>query len=164
MTTWDEEFDLIAVGSGAGGLAAAIAAADAGLRAVVLEKSPRVGGNTVWSYGIVWVGNNDFARAQGIDNLFDATMTYLDYLGGGRNDPDVTRSFMEHAPTVIRYLEANAKVPFYLVRNLPDHISARKGLLAGGAQPAGAAVRDVEHRTLARPARSQPLRPWARHL
>ena len=80
MTNWDEEFDLVSVGSGAGGLAAAIAAGDSGLRAVVLEKTPRVGGNTVWSYGIVWVGNNDFARDQGIDDSFDQARAYLDYL------------------------------------------------------------------------------------
>jgi 3-oxosteroid 1-dehydrogenase len=121
MTNWDEEFDLVNVGSGAGGLAAAIAAGDSGLRAVVLEKTPRVGGNTVWSYGIVWVGNNDFARDQGIDDSFDQARAYLDYLGGGRNDPDVTASFIEHAPSAIRYFTANANIPFYLVRKLPDH-------------------------------------------
>ena len=37
------ELDLISVGSDGGGLAAAIAASDAGLRAIVLEKAPRVG-------------------------------------------------------------------------------------------------------------------------
>lgn len=36
--------DLVIVGAGAGGMAAAVAAADAGLKTIVLEKSPFVGG------------------------------------------------------------------------------------------------------------------------
>ena len=40
---------------------------DAGLRTAIVEKSPRVGGQTAWSQGIVWIGNtgaaeNDSAR------------------------------------------------------------------------------------------------------
>ena len=53
MIHWDEEVDLICVGSGIGGCAAAIAAAEAGLKAVVVEKSPKLGGTTIWSLGIV---------------------------------------------------------------------------------------------------------------
>jgi 3-oxosteroid 1-dehydrogenase len=121
VNTWDEEFDLICVGSGAGGLAAAIAGHDVGLRTTVLEKTCRVGGNTVWSYGIVWAANNDFARAEGIaDSIYDAR-AYLDYLGGTRNDPDVTASFVENATSAVRHFAANAGIPFYLVRKLPDH-------------------------------------------
>jgi 3-oxosteroid 1-dehydrogenase len=121
MTTWDEEFDFISVGSGAGGLAAAIAGADAGLRPLVLEKSPRLGGNTVWSYGLVWAGNNDLAHAEGIEDTDEKTQAYLDYLGGGRNDSDATRSFVKHAPEAVRYFQTKANIPFYLVRKLPDH-------------------------------------------
>jgi 3-oxosteroid 1-dehydrogenase len=121
MPTWDESFDFVSVGSGAGGLASAIAAADAGMRTVVLEKSPRLGGTTVWSYGILWVGNNDFARAEGIVDSAEQTLAYLDYLGGGRNDPEMTRSFVEHAPEALRYFASRANIPLYLVRKLPDH-------------------------------------------
>ena len=44
MAQWDEEVDLICVGSGISGCAAAIAAAEAGLRVVLLEKSHKLGG------------------------------------------------------------------------------------------------------------------------
>ena len=61
MSQWDEEVDLICVGSGISGCAAAIAAAAAGLRVMVLEKSHKLGGTTIWSLGIVWVGNGHIA-------------------------------------------------------------------------------------------------------
>jgi 3-oxosteroid 1-dehydrogenase len=153
MTSWDDELDLISVGSGAGGLAAAIAASDAGLRAIVLEKAPRVGGNTVWSYGIVWVGNNDLARDQGIDDSSDGARAYLDYLGGGRNDPDVTDSFIEHAPAAIRYFATKATIPFYLVRKLPDHYYP----LGTGSLPEGRSLQ-------VRPFEASSVGPWRDRL
>ena len=43
MTTWDTTVDLVIVGSGGGGMVAALAAADAGASALVLEKQERIG-------------------------------------------------------------------------------------------------------------------------
>ena len=55
--------DLIAVGSGGGGLAAAITAHDHGLSALVLERSDKVGGITAYSMGEVWIPGNHLAAA-----------------------------------------------------------------------------------------------------
>src|SRR3546814_13720095 len=41
---WDEDFDVICVGSGLGGLSAALTAAQRGARAIVLEKFELLGG------------------------------------------------------------------------------------------------------------------------
>ena len=46
MVQWDEEVDLICVGSGISGCAAAIAAAEAGLKVILIEKSYKLGGTT----------------------------------------------------------------------------------------------------------------------
>jgi 3-oxosteroid 1-dehydrogenase len=118
---WDDEVDLICLGSGISGCAAAITAAEAGLKVTLLEKSPKLGGTTTWSLGIVWVGNSDLARAKGVNDTAAETRAYLDYLGGGRNDPEVTQSFVDHAPEALQYFEKVAQVPFYLVEKLPDH-------------------------------------------
>ena len=48
---WDEEVDVLVVGSGAGGLTAAIAAADAHGRVLVIEKSDEYGGTSATSGG-----------------------------------------------------------------------------------------------------------------
>ena len=51
---WDEEYDVVVVGSGGGGMMTALAAHDAGLSAVVLEKASKFGGTTARSGGWLW--------------------------------------------------------------------------------------------------------------
>lgn len=121
MMRWDEEVDLVCVGSGIAGCAAAVAGAEIGLKVALLQKSKKLGGTTTWSYGIVWVGNSHHALAKGIEDSAAETSAYLDYLGGRRNDPEVTASFVENSPKALRFFEDAAKVPFYLVDGLPDH-------------------------------------------
>jgi succinate dehydrogenase/fumarate reductase flavoprotein subunit len=62
--SWDKEVDIVVLGSGAAGMAAAIAGHDAGAETIVLEKMPqgRAGGNTRVSGGI-WFNNVDADRA-----------------------------------------------------------------------------------------------------
>jgi len=146
MAAWDETFDLVVVGTGIGGLAAAITATDLGLRVLMLEKASRVGGTTAWSYGIVWAGANHLQQGIGIPDTAAETGAYLEYLGGGRNDPGVTASFIANAPRALRYFEQSARVPFYVVEKLPDHYFP----FGGGSKPSGRSiqVRPFEARTL----------------
>ncbi|EHY31938.1 FAD-dependent oxidoreductase, partial [Sutterella parvirubra] len=50
---WDETVDVLVVGSGFAGLAAAIEAKKAGCNVVVLEKMPAAGGNSIINGGIL---------------------------------------------------------------------------------------------------------------
>jgi succinate dehydrogenase/fumarate reductase flavoprotein subunit len=59
--------DLLVVGSGASGLAAAVTAAWHGLKVIVVEKDPVFGGATAWSGGWMWVPGNPLAKRAGID-------------------------------------------------------------------------------------------------
>jgi succinate dehydrogenase/fumarate reductase flavoprotein subunit len=53
--------DLLVVGSGASGLAAAVSAAWHGLKVIVVEKDPVFGGASAWSGGWMWVPGNYIA-------------------------------------------------------------------------------------------------------
>ena len=82
MAGWDESVDLAIVGSGGGGLVAAMATADAGLDALVIEKQPLVGGSTGLSGGMIWLPNNPLMRTQGILDSHEDGMAYLDDVVG----------------------------------------------------------------------------------
>lgn len=50
-TKWDETYDVVIIGSGFAGLAAAAEAAGLGARTIVLEKMPTYGGNSIINGG-----------------------------------------------------------------------------------------------------------------
>ena len=64
-TAWDHEVDLVIVGSGGGGMVAALTAADAGASALVLEKRELIGGSTAMSGGVVWIPNHPLLADRG---------------------------------------------------------------------------------------------------
>src|SRR5690242_13621777 len=74
---WDLEADVVALGSGIGGLSAAITAHDHGARALVLERSDKLGGVTAMSLGEVWVAGNHHALAGGINDSTESGYRYL---------------------------------------------------------------------------------------
>ena len=57
--SWDQEFDVVVLGSGGAGLSAALTAAVNGARVAVYEKASTVGGTTAVSGGIVWIPAHD---------------------------------------------------------------------------------------------------------
>ena len=71
---FEREVDVVVVGSGASGLAAANFAAEAGARVLVLEKALLVGGTTSKSGGVYWVPNNRWLRERGVEEPREATL------------------------------------------------------------------------------------------
>ena len=80
---WDLEADVVAIGSGIGGLSAAITAHEHGASAIVLERSDQVGGVTALSMGEVWVAGNHHAAALGIEDSAESGFRYLKRLVDG---------------------------------------------------------------------------------
>lgn len=60
MAEFDESFDWVVVGSGAGSMSSALLMKKAGKSVVIVEKSPWVGGTTCKSGGVMWIPNNRF--------------------------------------------------------------------------------------------------------
>lgn len=101
--TWDDEVDVIVVGSGTGMLAA-IRAADAGLRVLVLEKADVVGGTTGISGGGLWVPNNFRMQEAGIDDSIEEALDYIHHATFGQADPKLARTFVENCNPTIDFL------------------------------------------------------------
>ncbi|SEN26443.1 Succinate dehydrogenase/fumarate reductase, flavoprotein subunit [Paracoccus alcaliphilus] len=100
----DETVDVVVVGSGAAGLAAAITAAHHGLSVTVLEKHPRFGGTSAWSGGWLWIPRNPLAREAGIEEPPDLIRTYLRAVLGNNHDSDRIEAFLQAGPLMVGFL------------------------------------------------------------
>ena len=118
---WDLEADLVAIGSGIGGLSAAIAGHDHGLTTTVLERSAEVGGVTALSQGQVWVAGNHHAAGLGIEDSADSGFRYLQRLSMGYGEDAAIRNFTLHAPLALRYFEDKAGLQMTAIRGCPDY-------------------------------------------
>jgi len=118
---WDFEADVVAIGSGGGGLAAAITAHDHGASALVLERSGQVGGVTAYSMGEVWVPGNHLAAALGIEDSIDNGVRYVNNLSMGYSEDAAVLNQALHAPVAIKYFEEAIDLKMCVVRHLPDY-------------------------------------------
>ena len=113
VADWDETFDVVVVGSGAAGHAAAIEAARAGASTLLLEKTDIVGGDSMACDGILGGWGTRLAKAQGIELTADETyalfMSHPDWYGP--HDPAVARVAADRCGETIDWLE-ELGVPF----------------------------------------------------
>jgi 3-oxosteroid 1-dehydrogenase len=140
MATPSGSYDLVILGSGIAGLAGALAAHELGLQPVVLEKAAALGGGTVHSYGLIWIGQNHLARDAGIADSRDDVLAYMRFLGGGAVDEARLEAFVAGSPEVLQFF-ADCGIRFQLVRGVTDHYYDT----APGSHAAGRTVEAVQH-------------------
>ncbi len=93
---WDHETDILVVGAGAGGSAAAVTAHDAGDKVILLEKADFVGGTAMKSAGVLWIPNNFVLRANGVKDSREDCLAYMArYSCPGRYNPDLPHMGLE---------------------------------------------------------------------
>ena len=112
MSQKDIECDLVVVGSGASGLAAAIVAKKRGLDVVVLEKEPVFGGTTALSGGVLWVPLSSHGRKQNPADSREAVRTYMMDQTGAYYDEAAVESFLDNGPKMIEFFERETDVKF----------------------------------------------------
>ncbi|MDF0545835.1 FAD-dependent oxidoreductase [Sphingobium sp. H39-3-25] len=76
MGGWDHEADVVVVGTGAAGCAAALYAHEAGASVLMLEKGAGFGGTTALSGGIFYIANNAVMRAAGLEDPREDCIRY----------------------------------------------------------------------------------------
>ncbi|RVX68386.1 hypothetical protein B0A52_07386 [Exophiala mesophila] len=120
MVTWNEIVDVVVVGSGAAGVAAAVSAQHHGATAIVLERSDKFGGTTACSAGGVWIPNNDHMHEVGSSDSREQALTYLRSLSLGGMDMELAEVYVDEAAAVVRFFEVGRSLTFNATR-LPDY-------------------------------------------
>jgi succinate dehydrogenase/fumarate reductase flavoprotein subunit len=117
------EFDVVVIGAGAGGLAAALFAAIRGVRVIVIEKTSLVGGTTAYTAGTLWIPGTHLAlEAGGPAADIDAAERYLDAAVGERSDRDQRRAFLHGGPEALEILAREPGMQFRVRPNHPDYM------------------------------------------
>jgi fumarate reductase flavoprotein subunit len=98
------DFDVIVVGSGGAGHAAANAAREQGASVLVLEAASKVGGTTAMAGGVVYAAGTSVQRAAGIrdsaDALFEHYMTFNQWL----LEPAIVRRYCDESAPAVEWL------------------------------------------------------------
>ncbi|MEQ3363806.1 FAD-dependent oxidoreductase [Raoultibacter massiliensis] len=111
--TWDEEAQIVVVGSGAGGMNASIRLAQAGYQVLMLERSEETGGNSKHSSVFSNIGGHKQAEELGwaypsypydVDNIVEFFMDCQQMTG----DPDLLRAMATEGPKCIDWMNEKA--------------------------------------------------------
>jgi succinate dehydrogenase/fumarate reductase flavoprotein subunit len=100
-------WDVIVVGGGGAGLAAAIEARSAGARVLLLEKNPQLGGSTSWSIGSVTATRTPHQRRQGIVDSPSAHWADMPGFAGdlaARDNAELRRVLCDEIPHTFQWL------------------------------------------------------------
>ena len=102
---FDHSVDVLVVGSGGGGMTAALAADAFGLDTLVVEKSSHFGGSTALSGGGIWVPGAPSQRKEGYHPDPDGVVEYLRRITGGLVSDERLRQYVHSAPEMMEFLE-----------------------------------------------------------
>jgi succinate dehydrogenase/fumarate reductase flavoprotein subunit len=111
LKKWDLSADVVIIGAGAAGLAAAVSACDHGAVVVVVEENYDIGGHAMLSGGRIHLGGgNALQKKFGITDSSD--QVYADWINSARgdsryNDRDLVRTFADECLPTFNFLLAN---------------------------------------------------------
>ncbi|SPF80917.1 FAD-dependent oxidoreductase [Pseudoprimorskyibacter insulae] len=127
-----QDYDVAVIGSGAAGLSAAIFAALAGARTVLIERTDYIGGTTAYSAGTTWAPNTRLAATVGATDNPDKVLGFLDRAVGNRSPRAMREAFVENAPKAIHTLMDRTEAQFRACPRHPDYLSEIEGSTLNG--------------------------------
>jgi 3-oxosteroid 1-dehydrogenase len=103
--TPDNVVDVLVIGSGGGGMTAALVADASGLDTLVVEKSPQFGGSTALSGGGIWVPGAPAQRRAGYSLPPDDVVEYVRQITDGLVTDARIKHYVDAAPQMMEFLE-----------------------------------------------------------
>ena len=123
----DMKCDVLVIGGGGAGLAAAIEAKAQGASVILIEKNPELGGTTAWSIGSFTATGTPQQKAAGIEDNPDAHFADMPKFSGkdaDRDNPALRRLFVDNANDTLRWLMSMG-VEFFGPMPEPPHSKPR---------------------------------------
>jgi hypothetical protein len=125
-------FDVVVIGAGGAGLAAALFAAMDGANVLLVEHTDYVGGTTALSAGTTWIpGTHHAASVNPGDTLADAAR-YLNNAIGERSPAHLRQAFLDNGPMAVHRIEAHSAVKYRACAKHPDYLSELEGSTLNG--------------------------------
>ncbi len=125
-------YDLVVIGAGGAGMAAALFAAMEGASVLLVERTEFVGGTTAWSAGTSWIpGSKHAAKVNPGDTLAE-TSRYLDNAVGDRSSKALREAFLQNGRAAVDEVESRAELKYRPYPKHPDYISDLGGSTLSG--------------------------------
>jgi len=124
---FDTEVPLLIVGAGAAGLCAALAAKEAGVDPVVVERDAVPSGSTALSAGLIPAAGTRFQRAKGVADSSELFAADIQRKAHNEADPAVVEAVTSGAGPLVEWLADRYGLPFDVVDNFnyPGHSALR---------------------------------------
>ena len=127
-----QSYDVIVVGAGGAGMAAALFAALAKQRVLLIERTAFVGGTTALSGATTWVPNSLHAHKVNATDTPEAARKFLDGVVGNHAPSALREAFLASGPEAIATLESQSHVHFRPYAHHPDYEQQIEGATTCG--------------------------------
>lgn len=128
----DAHYDVVVLGTGAAGMAAALFASIAGSKVLLVERTEYVGGTTALSGGTTWVPLTRYLAHTSTHDSFENVMTFLDAAVGEHAPREMRAAFLKAGADAIHTLVDNTKVDFRACAYHPDYLADLPGATMNG--------------------------------
>ncbi|AOL93244.1 FAD-dependent oxidoreductase [Porphyrobacter sp. LM 6] len=128
------EADVIILGTGASGMAAALAAHEAGASVLLVEKYDRIGGTSAISGGVIWVADNPRMREAGMADSRADALAYFRSLDHGDLVDETLEAFVDKGPEALAFLESIDALKVAVLPGYPDYYLDRPGAKPEGSR------------------------------
>ncbi|WP_273676554.1 FAD-dependent oxidoreductase [Erythrobacter fulvus] len=126
--------DVIVLGTGAAGMAAALAAHEAGAKVALVERFDRIGGTSAISGGVIWVADNPRMRAAGMPDSREEALAYFRSLDHGDLVDETLEAFVDKGPEALAFLESIDALKVAVLPGYPDYYLDRPGAKPEGSR------------------------------
>jgi succinate dehydrogenase/fumarate reductase flavoprotein subunit len=125
-------YDVVVIGAGAAGMAAALFAAIENRKVLLVEHTEYVGGTSALSAASIWIPNSLHAPAVSQDDSPEKTATFLNGVVGNRSPAKLRDAFLRSGPQAVAVLEANSDVKLRPYATHPDYEQQFEGATLRG--------------------------------